>query len=661
MRILNKNFEHSTRTPCQRLLRVPLQWVLRPTFTGFWTLITVSVLIAAGVPTAYANTAPTTGPVATFKAFFSHQQQPFLKRSQAYKLVVSAPTTTRLQAQFHIAPGYYLYQDKIHFVLLAPHHGVSIGPIVLPPATIEHNPYLGTLVIYKKSFGLSIPITGAHPGQTLTIRAHYQGCATRGICYPPVTHILHIVLPNTITARTRTTPTPPSLIAHAPVAQAPSPVAHEARTHTVSPLSRSAWIWAIVSAFGVGLLLTFTPCVLPMIPILSSILVGQGNTRLTKKTGALLSLAYVLGTGTTYAAAGAVAGATGQELQAYFENAWGIGALSALLILMALSLFDLYTIQMPSSLQSRLQGQANKIGSNSLMGAFTLGLVSALVVGACVSPLLVSVLGLAISTHSALLGAAIMFSIALGMGVILIALGIGAGYFLPKVGPWMNAVKETFGVVLLGVAIYLLGLLPAIPILLVWGAFFIVIGVFLGGTGRLRTDASRLQTLRAAIGVLLLLWGTLCVLGGLQGNRNPLHPLILTSMSRAAPAPTPLRFHPVTTPRALHRALRQARHNHEPAMVDFSASWCVDCMRLQHETFPNRAVQHALRGFMLIQADVTQDTIGTRALKREFGILGPPAVLFFNAEGRPLPLDNFYGYIGPHHLITLAHEVKNNA
>ena len=619
---------------------------------GFRALLTISVIVGGlgFAKTSYAAE-PATGPIAAFKAFFSHRQKPFLKRSQAFNLDLTAPNKSELMARFTIAHGYYLYRDKIRFQLVAPSHGVTLGPVAMPPAFTEHNPYLGTLVIYKKSFVLPLPLTGTHSGEALTILAHYQGCAVRGICYPPVTRTLQVTLPQT------SAPTP--TIGSAPLAPQATGNPGLITSPPITPRpAGSTWLVAILSAFGIGLLLTFTPCVLPMIPILSSMLVGHGQERLTKTAGAKLAVAYVLGTGVTYATAGAVAGATGQQLQAYFENAWGIGLLSALFVAMALSLFGLYTIQMPSFIQNRIEISGRKVNGRSLTGAFSLGLLSALVVGACVSPLLVSALAVAISSHSATLGAAIMFSMALGMGVVLVALGVGAGYLLPKAGPWMDGVKYTFGVLLLGVAIYLLGLLSAVPVLLLWGALFIMVGVYLGGASRIESHAPGLYKLRAGVGLLLLLWGTLSLVGGLQGNRNPLRPLTFRSTGVVKAAAQTLVFHKVTSLGALNRELTRAQTLNEPTLVVFSASWCVDCTRLRRETFPNREVQRALRGFMLIEADVTQNTQATRAMKRQFGVLGPPAVLFFSAQGHPLTALDFYGYKGPHTLVHLAREVK---
>ena len=619
-----------------------------PTSIGFRAILAAS-LIVCGLLLAPPSLAAETGsgPIAAVKAFFHQGQSSFLRRSQAFRLEVTAPAPNELLAHFTIAPGYYLYRNHIHFQLVAPLHGATLGPVTMPPAFVEHNPYLGTLVIYKTSFTLPLPLTGTHGGDVLTLMAHYQGCAVRGICYPPVTRQLSVTLPHAAAMVAASKP---------PVAAAQSGPS----APTVPKLSGSTWLIAIMSAFGIGLLLTFTPCVLPMIPILSGILVGHGQGRLTKMEGAKLSLAYVFGTGVTYATAGAVAGATGQQLQAYFENAWGIGLLSLLFVLMALSLFDLYTIQMPGFIQNQIASRSRRVNGRSLTGAFVLGLLSALVVGACVSPLLVSALAVAISSHSAALGAAIMFSMALGMGIVLVALGIGAGYLLPKAGPWMDAVKYTFGVLLLGVAIYLLGLLPAVPVLLLWGAFFVVVGVYLGIGSRVDGAISGLYKLRAGIGALLIIWGALSLVGGLQGNRDPLRPLTFPGARTTATTSNALVFHKVASLGALGRYIAQGKALHEPVLVVFSASWCVDCTRLRRETFPDSRVQRALRGFMLIEADVTHNTATTRAMKRRFGILGPPAVLFFSAQGRPITKADFYGYQGPRRVVQLAREVSHN-
>ena len=277
-------------------------------------------------------------------------------------------------------------------------------------------------------------------------------------------------------------------------------------------ISNKALWWVLFTAFLAGIGLTFTPCVLPLIPILSSVIAGQGE-KTTKAKSAWLAAIYVLGTAVTYAAIGAVAGATGDQLQAYFQNAWAIGIMAAIFFIMSLSMFGLFDIQMPSFIQSRMSEKSQGIKGGSTPMVFVLGMVSALIVGACVSPVLISFLSIAIAKGSASLGALIMFAMAMGMGIPLVLLGMGAGHFLPKAGMWMDKVKYVFGAMLVAVAIYLLSVLPAVPVLYLWAAFFIILAIYLGATQSLPEGASGWAKLFKGIGTILLIWGVLALVG----------------------------------------------------------------------------------------------------------------------------------------------------
>jgi thiol:disulfide interchange protein DsbD len=396
----------------------------------------------------------------------------------------------------------------------------------------------------------------------------------------------------------------------------------------------------MLAAFGSGLLLTFTPCVLPMVPILSSIIVGQGNKSLTKLQAGLLSFSYVVGTTVTYTAVGVTAGATGDQLQAYFQNAWAIGILSLVFVLLALSMFGLYALQMPGFIQSYLQKHVQTIKGGSFFGAFILGLLSALIVGACVSPLLISALSIAISSKDPVLGGAIMFAMALGMGVLLIAMGIGAGFLLPKAGPWMDTVKNIFGVLLLAVAIYLLSALPKVPVLLLWSALLIATAVYLGL--RVAPQGPRpWNYFGKGAGVFLLIWGIFAFIGGLAGNRDVFRPMPVNMHLNGLPA---VPFQRVTTLRDLEAYLTQAKATGKPAIVDFYADWCIDCVRLEKATFSDPRVRQKMHGFILLQADVTDNTPDAKAVKQRLAVLGPPATLFFAAGGEERLDLRFYGF-----------------
>ncbi len=427
-----------------------------------------------------------------------------LEVDDAFILNVWVIDGERLKASFDVAEGYYLYRDKLKFEAMG---DARLLQPVLPDSELMNDAYFGETFIYPKNFDVDIPLVRSGPGKgKLQLTAEYQGCAKDLICYPPVKKTFDVVLTNLIDSANAAQPSPAKA------------------TETPSGKAGSSIWWLVLTAFGTGLLLTFTPCVLPLIPILSSIIAGNESSS-GRIRGGSLAIIYVLGTVVAYAIVGAVAGATGDQLQAYFQNAWAIGIMSAVFALMALSLFGLYEIRMPSVFESKVQQSTMKIGGGKISAVFVLGILSALVVSACVSPLLISVLGLAVAKADPYLGAAMMTSMALGMGAVLIAIGFGIGVVLPKAGLWMDRLKQGFGVMLLGVAIYLLGNIPEVPVLLLWAALFIVTGVFLGATGELPVDATGWKIFWKGIGLVLLLWGVLSLIGGVLGNRDVFQPL----------------------------------------------------------------------------------------------------------------------------------------
>ncbi len=427
-----------------------------------------------------------------------------LEVDQAFQFDVVPVSESSLLVSVQVAEGYYLYQDKLNFETTG---DVQPQEPKFPPGEAFTDEYFGDVVIYPRDFQIELPFIRATPeASELMLTAFYQGCAKDLICYPPVSKTFNISLPSLIDS-----------------ASASTGIVQTGSSDESSSFQDLSFWWLVISAFGTGLLLTFTPCVLPLIPILSSIVIGQGGE--SRMRGGTLSIIYVFGTVVAYAFIGAVAGATGDQLNAYFQNAWAIGIMSAVFVLMSLSLFGLYEITMPAVLESRIQESSMKIGGGKVGAVFVLGVLSALVVSACVSPLLISALGIAIARADPYLGAAMMTSMALGMGAILIAIGFGVGIALPKAGPWMDRLKQGFGVLLLAVAIYLLGNLPDVPVLLLWGALFIVTGVYLGASQELPADAGGWRYFWKGVGVVLLIWGILCLIGGMLGNRDVFQPL----------------------------------------------------------------------------------------------------------------------------------------
>ncbi len=565
----------------------------------------------------------------------------FLPPDQAFALATELTDANTVTARVRIASGYYLYRDKTS-VNLTRGDGVKLGKFELPRGQVRDDPYMGKTEVIHDELGIRIPFERkTQAASDIDLEIGYQGCAEKGICYPPTIKNVNLRLP----AAGASSPAITTTVVEAPKVEG------------------NGYFSYILAAFGVGLVLTFTPCVLPMIPILSGIIVRSGDQTLGKLQGGLLSYSYVLGTAATYTAAGVLAGATGDQLQAYFQNPWAIGAFAAILSLLALSMFGLFELQMPSFIQSRLHYHSHKLKGGSYIGAFILGIVSALIVGACVSPVLLSMLGVAIVTKDPTLGGGIMFAMAHGQGVILVAVGVGAGFLLPYAGAWMDRVKYVFGVLLLGVAIYLLGFLPQIPVLILWSVLLIVTAVFLGATQSLPKRASGWQHLWKGFGTFLLLWGVLALFGGLMNERDILRPVPLqnlaglTAGSPAAPVPAGELFHRYSQLKDIEDALARAQREGKPAILDFYASWCTDCIRMEKTTFADARVRAALKNTVLLQADVTDNNDASIAIKQKFSVFGPPALLFFNSAGSERKNLRFYGYRNAEEFLALLGKV----
>jgi len=571
--------------------------------------------------------------------------QEFLPPDRAFILATDVTDANTVTARVRIASGYYLYRNKTS-VKQVRGGGVKLGAPDITRGQMKDDPYLGKTEVVHDELGIRIPLERQNVSATdVELEIGYQGCAEKGICYPPIFKKVSLHLP-------------------AVGADMPTIVPLTSKTPTVEGNSYFSYILA---AFGVGLLLTFTPCVLPMIPILSGMIVRSGDQTISKLQGGLLSYTYVLGTAATYTAAGVLAGATGGQLQAYFQNPWAIGTFATILSFLALSMFGLFELQMPSFIQSRLHYHSHKVKGGSYIGAFFLGIVSALIVGACVSPVLLSVLGVAITTKDPVLGGGIMFAMAHGQGIILVAVGVGAGFLLPKAGAWMDRVKYVFGVMLIGVAIYLLGTLPEVPVLILWSVLLIVTAVFLSATQSLPKEASGWQYLWKGLGTFLLLWGILALFGGLIGERDILKPVPLqnlTGLTAGSPAtaatmaaPAGELFQRYTQLNEVEDALARAKRAGKPALVDFYATWCTDCVRMEKTTFADHRVRVVLSNYVLIKADVTDNNDASTAIKQKFGVFGPPALLLFGANGEERQDLRFYGYRNAEEFLALLGKV----
>jgi thiol:disulfide interchange protein DsbD len=425
----------------------------------------------------------------------------------------------------------------------------------------------------------------------------------------------------------------------------PAPISEQIPTTIPEPISEQDQIaarlakvglfGALALFFGLGLLLAFTPCVFPMIPILSGIIAGQGKD-ITTRQAFMLSLAYVLAMALTYAIVGVIAGLFGANLQAAFQTPWVLTLFAGIFVALALSMFGFYELQLPSALQTRLTELSNQQQGGTLIGAAIMGLLSALIVGPCVAPPLMGALIFIGKTGDAILGFFALLGLGLGMGAPLLLIGTSAGKLLPRAGAWMDAIKAVFGVLLLAVAVLLLErILPTAIALLLWGLLLIGSAVYLGALEPLPTPTNGWRKLWKGLGVALLIYGALMLAGAAAGGRDTLQPLRgLVTGRVGAGSPAHLEFKRIKSVADLERELAAAKAQGKPVMLDFYADWCVSCKEMERDTFLAPEVQAAMGRFVLLQADVTANDAEDKALMQErFGLHGPPAMLFFDATG----------------------------
>jgi thioredoxin:protein disulfide reductase len=395
----------------------------------------------------------------------------------------------------------------------------------------------------------------------------------------------------------------------------------------------------VLSFFGFGIALAFTPCMLPMIPILSGIVVG-GRTAATRGTALVLSLIYVLGMAVTYAAAGVAAGLSGAMLAAALQNPWVLGAFALVFVALALSMFGMYELQLPSGVQGWLMERSNGFRGGQSLGVFLMGVLSALIIGPCVAPPLAGALLFIAERGDVALGGSALFAMALGMGVPLVGVGVSAGHFMPKAGPWMDSVKAFFGVVLLGVAIWILApVLPTVVQMVAWGALLIVGSIYLHALDALPQGASGMRKFWKGIGIVALLAGASLLLGAFSGGRDLLQPLAglrgtAASTSAAGAGLPAVRFEQVASTIELDERL--ASTGGKPVMLDFYADWCVSCKEMERFTFSDEAVKQRLESFVLLKADVTANNAQDKALLKRFSLFGPPGIVFFDSQGREI-------------------------
>jgi thiol:disulfide interchange protein DsbD len=549
-------------------------------------------------------------------------------------------------ARFTAQPGYYLYVDKFAF-RVAGDSRFSVREARLPAGTIKDDPEFGPVpVIYGQ---VEIPVRvnrPAGPAQELVLEADFQGCRDGDICYPPQSGRVSLEMPaSQVAIDLQTQPLQAS--AAAPTAGATPPPSEQDRLARLLVDNPPAAIFAF---FVAGLLLAFTPCVFPMVPILSGIIAGQGEN-LTTLRAFWLSLIYVLAMAVTYTVAGVLAGLFGQNLQALFQNPWIIGGFVLVFVLLALSMFGYYELQLPSRWQTALSERSNRQAGGQFGGVAVMGFLSALIVGPCVAPPLAAALIVIGASGSAALGGSALFALSLGMGLPLILFGVSAGRLIPRAGAWMNAVKAVFGVGLLALAVWMLErILPGPAIMLLWGVLAIGAGMYLRPFDSPSRETPGWHTLVRATGILLLLVGALEIVGALSGGDRWSRPL--QHLRAGVAAKEHVEFRRIKSVADLERAVALANAAGKPVMLDFYADWCVECIRMERNTFPEPEVQALLEQLQPLQADVTANDDLDQELMQRFGIYGPPAILFFDRNGNEMRDYMLVGYFRPDEFST---------
>lgn len=569
---------------------------------------------------------------------------------EAFRFEMIATGPDALLARWTIAEGYYLYRDKIEFLLFDAAHA-RIDAVELPPGEPKFDEHFGDVLVYYDQVEVPVRLTRTSAeATTLSVTGLYQGCKDAGICYPPVEKILDVSVPEMVgfaASETVQTAQTAAVTQNGTDEDAGDTPFVSEQDRLANALSTDT-IAALLLFYGFGLLLAFTPCVFPMVPILSGIIAGQGSS-VTSKKAFVLSLVYVLAMALTYTMAGVVAGLFGYNLQAAFQNPWVLGSFAAFFVLLSLAMFGFYELQLPTALQSKLNSLSNKQSGGSLIGVAIMGFLSALIVGPCVAPPLAAALIYISQTGDPVLGGLALFALSMGMGTPLIVIGTSAGKLLPRAGGWMNAVKAVFGVGLLALAIWMLErIIPPSLVLALWGILALSCGVYLGALEPVPDGASGWRKLWKSLGIILLVVGAAELIGAAAGGRDVLKPLSGLGGTSAVSATTEASknaFQKIKSLDDLEGRLSAA--NGAPIMLDFYADWCVDCKRMEKYTFPEAPVVNALQNVTLLKADVTANDAVDQALMKELGVIGPPAILFFGPDGKELRQYRLIGYKKP--------------
>jgi thioredoxin:protein disulfide reductase len=587
----------------------------------------------------------------SFGTFAAAADADYLDPAQAFRGQARALDANTIELRIDIAPNYHLYRERISVEVDGA--GAQVGTATIPAGKVEFDEtFQKNVEVLQGAVLIPVPVQKA--SSDFRLRVNYQGCADKGLCYPPQTAYvsagvgggkLERVSWQNEEAFASATPAAAALVATPAAAPAAAPVSETAR---VESALKSGSLLTIAGVFLVaGLLLAFTPCVLPMVPILSSIIVGQGAP-VSRMRGFTMALAYSLGMAMVYTAFGVVAGLLGEGLAAALQNPWVLGAFALMLATLSLSMFGVFELQMPSFIQSRITETSSQLPGGKFAGVFVMGGLSALIVGPCVAAPLAGALVFISQTKNVVIGGLALFSLAMGMSVPLLLVGVSAGSLLPRAGGWMEGVKSFFGVLLLGVALWIVSpVLPGWALMIIIGVGLLIGAVYLKLFDRHGESATGRQRFAKGTALVLAVLGTTQVVGALSGGDNPLQPLRHLARGGEASAPAATKandFRRVRNVAELDEALKTAGRT---VVLDFYADWCVSCKEMEHLTFSDATVRPRMTNALLLQADVTANSADDKALLKRFGLFGPPGILFFDANGREHADARVIGFMPP--------------
>jgi thioredoxin:protein disulfide reductase len=564
--------------------------------------------------------------------------QDLLEPEKAFRLTARAIDASTIEVRFDIARGYYMYRDK--FAFAAEPADVKLGPAAFPKGEIKKDEFFGLMETYRKQVAVTLPVEGNGNAERVRLAVTSQGCADIGVCYPPQVQTVELKLAALSSGGASTAPPASSAqFGGREVRGEPGIVSDEARFEQA--LASGNFLLMLAVFFGAGILLAFTPCVLPMVPILSGIIIGEGR-EIAKAHAFALSLTYVLGMALTYTVIGILAALSGTLLSAALQNPWVLGAFAAVFVALAASMFGFYELQLPAVFHSRVAAASQKLKGGEIAGVAAMGVLSAAIVSPCVAAPLAGALLYISQTRDVVLGGAALFSLALGMGVPLIAVGVTEGALLPKSGHWMKAVKKFFGFMLLGLAIWIVApVIPAALHMLAWAALLIIGAMYLHALDPLPEHASGYARFWKGVGVIALLAGAALVIGTLAGSRDVLQPLAGLRVAETVGSPGAsggpaegMRFERVSTVAELDARLKTVS---QPVMLDFYADWCVSCKEMERFTFSDTKVKAELAQMVLLQVDVTRNTPEDQRLLKRYRLFGPPGIIFFDKGGREIP------------------------